>query len=856
MDDPYERLSAALAAHYALEREVGSGGMATVYLARDLRHERQVAIKVLKPDLAAALGPERFLREIRLTARLNHPHILPLLDSGEADGFLYYAMPYAEGESLRDRLTREKQLPVDDALLIAREVADALSYAHSHDVIHRDIKPENILLESGHAVVADFGIARAISAAGGEKLTATGVAVGTPEYMSPEQSSGATDLDGRSDIYALGCVLYEMLAGRPPFTGPTVESVLHQHMTSTAQPVSTIRSTVPHAIASTLARALAKAPADRFSVAASLADALATHAQIAPTVSSSRVRRLALVAVAAAVVVAGVLVLRSRGRLLSHAGPALARTAIAVLPFENLSANGPYAYFAGGLQDEILTQLSKVAALKVISRTSAMRYAGSTLPPLRQIAADLGVGSVVEGSVQAVDGRLRVNVQLIDATTDTHLWAEHYDRTLDDAFGVQSDVAQHIVAAVGAVLRPNERRDIVAPPTPNAEAYRFYLRGREYFARGLGDPTILLAAQMFDSAVALDPNFALGYAALAKADARAYFQQYDSTRARARSAQRAAQRALVLGPAQVEALEASGWVDYWVDGDWQGALERFSAALSRRKNSDVLLGLGLTRRRLGLWDAGLEALEQARQLDPLSSEKAIEVGISLQYARRYMEAVEAFTQAKDLAPDQHRTYAYLAAALIARDRGLDGAVSVLRDGARAIGEAEFVNLQLDPNTSWEVRWLLPQLFPSAFRQLSHRQLGNRLSQYFLTLAEWHAVHGRYQEREVYGDSALALQPEDPFALAYAGKVTEARAAARAALDAFPLAGDRRNVPTLWWRIARLYALMGDRAAALELLERWAKVPAEQSVAMLQFDPAWAQLRTDPRFQALLTEYEK
>ena len=213
MSDVLDRLTTALADRSAIERELGAGGMATVYLAEDLKHHRPVAVKVLRPELAAVLGAERFLREIEITARLTHPHILTLLDSGEVEGFLYYVMPYIEGESLRDRMNREKQLPLDDALQFAREVADALSYAHSHDVIHRDIKPENILLEAGHAVIADFGIARAVTAAGGEALTDTGIAIGTPQYMSPEQAAGSKELDGRSDVYSLGCVLYEMLGG-------------------------------------------------------------------------------------------------------------------------------------------------------------------------------------------------------------------------------------------------------------------------------------------------------------------------------------------------------------------------------------------------------------------------------------------------------------------------------------------------------------------------------------------------------------------------------------------------------------------------------------------------------------------
>ncbi len=245
MTAAFDRLSTALADRYHIERELGQGGMATVYLAEDLKHHRKVAIKVLRPELAAALGADRFLREIETTASLRHPHILPLFDSGRGGGFLYYVMPLVDGESLRARLDREKQLPIDDALQVAREVADALSYAHAHGVIHRDIKPENILLESGHAVVADFGIARAINAAAGDKLTETGMAIGTVQYMSPEQAAGQRDLDGRSDLYALGCVLYEMLAGQAPFTGPTVESIIHQHLVANPPPITQLRPPYP-----------------------------------------------------------------------------------------------------------------------------------------------------------------------------------------------------------------------------------------------------------------------------------------------------------------------------------------------------------------------------------------------------------------------------------------------------------------------------------------------------------------------------------------------------------------------------------------------------------------------------------
>ena len=334
-----DRLTAALADRYRIERELGQGGMATVYLAEDLKHHRKVAVKVLRPELSAALGPERFLREIETTAGLHHPHILPLYDSGSTGGqggsgadrspapppLLYYVMPFVEGESLRDRLNREKQLPLEDALRITREVADALSFAHSRGIVHRDIKPENILLESGHAVVADFGIARAVSEAGADRLTATGMSVGTPLYMSPEQAAGESDLDGRSDLYSLACVLYEMLAGQPPFTGATAANVVHQHLTAEARSISQLRPAVPSAVADVLARALAKNPADRFSPAAHFAAALTTSATVIAPERRGPSRAALGVGAAGIVVAIAALVLLAR-RPAGAAGVTIGRT--------------------------------------------------------------------------------------------------------------------------------------------------------------------------------------------------------------------------------------------------------------------------------------------------------------------------------------------------------------------------------------------------------------------------------------------------------------------------------------------------------------------------------------------------
>ncbi|MDH3227668.1 MAG: protein kinase [Thermoleophilia bacterium] len=523
MADLPDRLVEALKDRYTLVRELGRGGMATVYLATDLRHERAVALKVLKPELAAVLGPDRFLHEIKTTAQLTHPHILPLHDSGDADGFLYYVMPYVAGESLRDRLTREKQLPLDDALQIAREVADALSCAHAHGVIHRDIKPENILLESGHAVVADFGIAKAIAAAGSEKLTETGLALGTPAYMSPEQAAGSKDLDGRSDLYALGCVLYEMLAGQPPFTGPTAESLIHQHLALEPHKITALRPAVPAHVAATLERALAKTPADRFNPVSLFAEALGPRASAAvpapPERAGRRSRRWswerrALIGVLALAGLAAV-TLTARRVLSPHPTDTEAMPRIVVLPFENLGAADD-AYFAAGVTDAITARLAAMQGIRVLSRSSAVQIAGGS-GTLKEAGQRLGATHVLEGTVQRErpgdpTSRVRVIPQLIDLGNDSHLWAGTFDRSGEGLFAIQSAIADSVAAAL-ALAFGGARGQRPKEPTTSREAYDSYLRGL-YFARKGGAAGYDSAARYLERAIEQDSTFAAAFAAI------------------------------------------------------------------------------------------------------------------------------------------------------------------------------------------------------------------------------------------------------------------------------------------------------------------------------------------------------
>ena len=459
-----------------------------------------------------------------------------------------------------------------------------------------------------------------------------------------------------------------MLAGQPPFTGPTAESLAHQHLSVAPRPVTELRPAVPAAVAAALQRALAKVPADRYATATQFTEALGQRETelpltvVRPRPSVPRPHRArwalaasAIVLVIVAAVFATTWVVRGpRGRAPTRT-PATAhtRSEVAVLPFQNLSAGGPHAYFAGGLHEELLTQLAKVAALKIISRTSVMGYAATT-KPLKQVAAELGVGSIVEGSVQVVGNRLRVNVQLIDAATDEHVWAERYDRSLDDAFAIQSDVAQRIVAAVGAVLATDERRAIGEAPTANPEAYRLYLQGEEYRRRpGFRRKNLEDARRHYERALALDSTFALVHARLSEVHGLMYWFRYDPAESRAARMRGEAETALRLAPDLPQGHVAMGLAHYFGRRDYGRALGEFSIALRGLPNDGELWGsIGYVHRRLGNWDEVEAAFEKATQLDPRNVDTQYELGASsYAFTRRYAKAVRVCEQALALAPD-------------------------------------------------------------------------------------------------------------------------------------------------------------------------------------------------------------
>jgi serine/threonine-protein kinase len=575
-------VKAALRGRYDVQRELGAGGMATVYLARDARHDRDVAIKVLNAELAESLGRDRFEREIKLAARLTHPHILPLFDSGDAHGLLFYVMPVMAGQTLRDRIVDGGPMAVEDAVRIATEVADALDYAHRHDIVHRDIKPENILLHEGHAIVADFGIGKALAAASSStsaSFTQIGMAVGTPAYMSPEQATGEA-VDGRSDLFALGCTLYEMLTGAPPFTGASAQAVIARRFTHTPPAVTAQRPAVPESLSRTVEKLLEKAPEDRLTSGAHVVRALK-----------------------------GEVVLEAKREVPS----------VAVLPFANMSADADNAFFSDGITDDIITALGKLPGLKVAARASAFSFRGADVD-LAAVGEKLGVRHVLQGSVRRAGNRVRVTAQLMTARDGTQVWGERWDRDLDDIFAIQDEIARAIVAELEVRLGTAQAAaPLVVRPTQDMEAYELFLLGRDALRRRTRSG-LARAIDLFAKATERDPRF-LGPVS---GTIEAYsvmgnfgYMSMAESRARAGDAIVEAER-LGLGGAQRDALLAyresqssEGWFE-------AGLLLR-QHFVNGSRDPFLVAYYGVWCAMLGDAVGAAVAIARAREVDPLSA---------------------------------------------------------------------------------------------------------------------------------------------------------------------------------------------------------------------------------------------
>ena len=635
---------------FVVERELGRGGMATVYLARETKHARQVAIKVLNPTVSAAFGAERFLREIGIAARLSHPHLVPLIDSGEAQGYLYYISVFVPGGSLRDRLARDPKLPVQEALRIAEEVGAGLDFAHRAGIVHRDVKPENILFADGHAQLADFGIARDLGiqaeveqTTSGQALTAPGITMGTPAYMSPEQAVGETDLDARSDVYSLACVLYEMLSGTPPLQGRTPRETIAKHVTEKPKRLRTLRPDTPQHVEDAVHKALEKDPARRFRTVTDFTAALRAERVTRP---------------------------RSTGYL----------RGVVVLPFVNASADPENEYLSDGITDELINALAKLPGIRVASRSSVFALKGKP-QDVRAIGALLDSAYVLEGSVRRAGQQLRITAQLSSTDDGRLLWSQRYDRQLDDVFAIQDEIAQTIVNT----LRAKQLGEPIAPAadrhTNNARAYTLYLKGRfEWNQRT--QQAIANAIKYFEEAIKEEPSYALAYTGLA--DSYALQLDYRSIPVDEGHtlAQKYARHALSLDDSLAEAHASLAWSLFIYSWDWQSAEREFRRAIGcdpRYAPAHLWYQFLLCSR--GATDQALVEGLTAVELDPGSVAARRAVAWTYIYGRRYDQARTQLERAIAMNPNAEETYREMGVAF-SLDGDHDEAVRVLRDAVQ------------------------------------------------------------------------------------------------------------------------------------------------------------------------------
>jgi serine/threonine-protein kinase len=624
-DEPAAALPQLLAGRYRVGRELGRGGMASVYLARDEKHGRDVAIKVIKSDLSASLGHERFLREIEIAARLRHPNIVPLYDSGETNGSLFFVMPYEDGQSLRERIRRSGPLPIVDTLSVLRDVARALCYAHEHGVVHRDIKPDNVLLSGGAAVVTDFGIAKAVSVAltgaGEGTLTQAGTVIGTPAYMAPEQATGDTSVDHRADIYSFGCLAYELFAGHPPFQEKATHLLIAAHLATAPRPIAEVRADVPQPVADLITRCLAKAPAERPHSARELLPALEGGAG-ASTAASRREQRGGLTKRArtsmavAGLAVAAALVGYCATTRTANAAP----VTLSVLPFENFVGDSATDLFADGLSDEVASALTRVPGVLVKSRTGARRYRGQRSPDVTEAGARLKADYIVTAVVREEGGRWTLSVDLDRAADASTIWANQLVVEPNEQATAAESVANSVAAAlrrmfprgigVAAMLSPHQRAS-------NPEAYRLYVLGQGKLARR--GQSVREAVDLFRQAIKRDSLFAPAYAGLSMAlGLSVWFHSIPPSQVREEMVS-SAQRALLLDSTLSQphiALGLSRWLAY----DWKGAASEMQTAI-RRDPADVEARLQYARVLYGTgrFAEALKQLSAARDVDPASA---------------------------------------------------------------------------------------------------------------------------------------------------------------------------------------------------------------------------------------------
>ncbi len=868
--------------------ELGSGAMGVTYRATDKVLHRIVALKVI--DTPAAAGDsqavrERFLREARAAAALKHPNVAGIFQFGASPEIdrCYYAMELVEGETLEALVRRDGPLKAELALEIAIQVTRALVAAAAQGLIHRDLKPGNIMLTRTDAATAemevkviDFGLAKVTNALGEADLTHGGF-VGTPSFASPEQF-GSGPADARSDIYSLGVTLWYALTGQVPYPGKTIEEIRDRQKHADLPIEQLVDRKIPASLIDMLRRTLALDPTQRPASARELMEALEfCRVKLAHRGGIRSFRKLAALSAVVAIAAATLLSLRlNRQKITSTAASSnitpsasaltpLPEKSIAVLPLENLSAENENAFFAEGIQDELLSNLSKIKDLKVISRTSVMQYKSGITRNLKEIAQQLGVGHVVAGSVRRAGNRVRVSVQLIDAQTDRHVWAQTYDHTLADSLTLQDELATEIAAALGATLSPQEEAAVQAKPTNNPAAYDAYLRGRAFAAGSPFDkPTVDGAIRSYQAAVKLDPNFALAWAYLSFAQSGNYWLGFDSSPARLAAAKNALDRALVLDPNLPQTHLALGYYRYYAQRDFTGALAEFQQAEQGLPNNvDVIRAIALIQRRVGHWDAAIVALRRAVELDPRNIDAPTALAITYRCLRRFPEALATADRVLALEPTN--------ASALWTKAGVFWATGDLKAAELLL----LANPRIDPGVRG-VQALFERRYAAATEILSKALAGkpdeDRKSLLFMLglsqqrAGDVAAARATYQSavqdiqrqlNKVARDSFQEAELRANLGRAYAGlgEAASAIAEGQKAMAMHPTSEDPLEGPAEEERMAHIYALLGDADHAIPILKRLLQIPSGAiiTLALLRLDPIWDPIRNDPRFQELAAE---
>jgi len=864
---------------------IGRGGMGVVYLARDTRLDRSVAIKSMPAELQThSTARTRFHREAKLLASLNHPNIAVIHDIIEQEKLGYLVLEYVPGDTLAQRIA-QKPLKLQEALSISQQIAEAVAAAHEKGVIHRDIKPGNIkITPEGRVKVLDFGLAKAPVSEGrsGETaVTQPGRVIGTPAYMSPEQACGKPT-DKRSDIWSFGCLMYEMLTGHLPFEGETTTEILAR-IIEREPDWQALPQEAPTNIRTLLRRCLEKNPQRRLQhigdVAIEIRETLNIPAAAASSISfksdsaaKAKLRRTAMIIGAAVIIIlfsiAVWFILKERAQ------PPSKEIRLVVLPFENLGS-AEDEYFADGIAEEIMSRLSAIHTLGVISRTSAIQYKNSN-KTIQQIGQELGVEYVLEGTVRwerpsEGPSRVRVTPQLIRVSDDTHLWSDRYDAVLANIFQVQSDIAEQVAQAMDVRLLEPERQALRSRPTENIEAYEYYLRGNDYFHRGEAETNFRIAIRMYEKAVELDPTFALAYTRLSEGHAIMYWYYYDRSEERLAMAKEAVDKAFQLNPELPETHRALGFYYYWGHLDYDRALEQFAIARKSQPNDSVLLaGIGFVHRRQGKIEKAAVTLEKALQLDPRSAYIASNLGETFMLLRKYPEAERYFNRAISLSPDWPMPYAWTYACKAQLYLLWEGST----EKARAVVEQALQNIGSVEDPFLFFPCVLLEIFDGDYQKALDRLSSGTLEAfesqfYFVPKAQLYAqineLMGNQQLEQSYYESARSIleskiqeQPEDgrlhsALGIAYAGlgRKEDALREGKLGVELLPVTKEAWRGLYRVEALAKIYVMVGEFDEAIDQLEFLLSRPGWISIPLLRLDPAWDPLRDHPRFKKLI-----